>query len=90
MLTSQASAGTSSSASVATGSSAVGVAAGSILLSATGAGGSTSVTVGAGLRLLSAGSPTVSQSPSSPWSTGSEGGMSCKHSKFCCRHTQHC
>jgi hypothetical protein len=34
--------------------------------------------VGAGLRLLSAGSPTVLQSPSSPWSTGSEGGISCK------------
>jgi hypothetical protein len=33
---------------------------------------------GAGLRLLSAGSPTVSQSPSSPCSTGSEGGISYK------------
>jgi hypothetical protein len=33
---------------------------------------------GAGLRLLSAGSLTVSQSPSSPCSTGSEGGISCK------------
>jgi hypothetical protein len=67
----------------------------------TGACGSTSVvdrcvnrdtsssTVGAGLRLLSAGSPTVSQSPSSPWFTGSEGGISCKHSEFSCQHTQH-
>jgi hypothetical protein len=55
----------------------------------TGSCGSTSVTAGAGLRLLSAGSPTVSQSPSSPWSTGSEGGISCKHSEFCCQHTQH-
>jgi hypothetical protein len=90
MSTSPASAGASSSASVAAGSSAVGAAAGSVLLSATGACGSTSATTGAGLQLLSAGSPTVSQSPSSPCSTGSEGGISCKHSKFCCQHTQHC
>jgi hypothetical protein len=48
----------------------------------TGSCGSTSVTAGAGLRLLSAGSPTVSQSPSSPWSTGSEGGISCKQRNF--------
>jgi hypothetical protein len=75
MSTSPASAGASSSASVAAGSSAAGAAAGSsaagaaagsVLLSATGACGSTSFTTGAGLRLLSAGSPTVSQSPSSP------------------------
>jgi hypothetical protein len=46
-----------------------------------------SSTVGAGLRLAPAGSPTVSQSPSSPWSTGSEGGISCKHSEFSCQHT---
>jgi hypothetical protein len=45
--------------------------------------------VGAGLRLLSAGSPTVSQLPSSPWSTGLEGGISCKHSELYCQHTQH-
>jgi hypothetical protein len=90
MSTSPASAGASSSASVAAGSSAAGAAAGSVLLSATGACGSTSATTGAGLQLLSAGSPTVSQSPSSPCSTGSEGGISCKHSKFCCQHTQHC
>jgi hypothetical protein len=38
--------------------------------------------VGAGLRLLPAGSFTVSQSPSSPWSTGSEGGISCKQQNF--------
>jgi hypothetical protein len=44
--------------------------------------------VGAGLRLLSANSPTVSQSPSSPWSTWSEGGISSKHSEFSCQHTQ--
>jgi hypothetical protein len=37
---------------------------------------------GAGLQLLSAGSPTVSQSPSSPCSTGSEGGISCKQQNF--------
>jgi hypothetical protein len=29
-----------------------------------------------------AGSPTVSQSPSSPCSTGSEGGISCKQGNF--------
>jgi hypothetical protein len=90
MSTSPASAGANSSASVAAGSSAAGVAAGSVLLSATGACGSTFVMAGAGLRLLSAGSPTVSQSPLSPWSTGSEGGIFCKHSEFCCQHTQHC
>jgi hypothetical protein len=90
MSTSPASADASCLASVAAGSSAAGVAAGSILPSATGACGSTSVTVGAGLRFLSAGSPTVSQSPSSPWSTGSEGGISCKHSELYCQHTQHC
>jgi hypothetical protein len=38
--------------------------------------------VGAGLRLAQAGSRTVSQSPSSPWSTGSEGGISCKQWNF--------
>jgi hypothetical protein len=71
-----------------------------LLLSMTGACGSTTVvdrcvnrdtsssTVGAGLRLLSVGSPTVSQSPSSPWSTRSEGEISCKHSEFSCQHTQ--
>jgi hypothetical protein len=37
-----------------------------------------SSTVGAGLRLPPAGSPTVSQSPLSPCSTGSEGWTSCK------------
>jgi hypothetical protein len=58
------------------------------VLSTTGACGSTTVDhcvncdtssymVGAGLRFLSAGSPTVSQSPSSPWSMGSEGRISC-------------
>jgi hypothetical protein len=77
------------------------VAAGSVLLSTTGACGSTTIVdrcvnydmrfsmVGAGLRLLSAGSPTVSHSPSSPWSTGSEGGISCKHSEFSCQHIHH-
>jgi hypothetical protein len=78
MSTSPASEDASSSAGVTAGSSAAVVAAGSVLLSTTGAYGSTTVvdryvncftsssTVGAGLWLLSAGSPTVSQSPSSP------------------------
>jgi hypothetical protein len=38
--------------------------------------------VGAGLRLPSAASPTVSQTPSSLCSTGSEGGISCKQGNF--------
>jgi hypothetical protein len=38
--------------------------------------------VGAGLRLPPAGSPTVSQSPSTPYSTGSEGGISCNQGNF--------
>jgi hypothetical protein len=37
--------------------------------------------VGAGLRLPAA-SPTVSHSPSSPYSTGWEGGISCKQGSF--------
>jgi hypothetical protein len=41
-----------------------------------------SSTVGAGLRLPPAGSPTVSQSPSSPYSTRSEGGISCNQGNF--------
>jgi hypothetical protein len=90
MSTSLASAGASFLASVAAGSSTAGATAGSVLLSATGACGSTSVTAWAGLRLLSAGFPTVSQSPSSPWSTGSEGGISYKHLELYCQHTQHC
>jgi hypothetical protein len=60
---------------------------GSVLLLATGSCGSTFVTAGAGLRLLLAGYPTVSQSPSSPWSTGSKGGISCEHLEFCRQHT---
>jgi hypothetical protein len=85
MSTSPASAGASSQASVAAGSSAI-AAAGSALPSVTGgwrincATGSSMV--GAGLRLPPAGSPTVSQSPSSPCSTGSEGGISCKQRSF--------
>jgi hypothetical protein len=81
--TSPASADASSSASVAAGSSTAGAA-----LSATGTCGTTSVMVGAGLRFLLASSPTVFQSPSSPWSTGSEGGISCKHSGISCQHMQ--
>jgi hypothetical protein len=92
--TSPASACASSSTSVATGSSAARAAASSILPSTVGAYGSTTVvdrcvncdtsssTVGAGLRLLSAGSPIVSQSSSSPWSTGSKGGISCEQRNF--------
>jgi hypothetical protein len=38
--------------------------------------------VGAGLRLAAAGSPTVSQLPSFPWSTGWGGGISCKQRNF--------
>jgi hypothetical protein len=76
--TSPASAGASSSASVATGPPAPVVAEGSSLLSSADACGSAvpvvycaicgtvSSMVGAGLRLLSVGSPTVSQSSSSP------------------------
>jgi hypothetical protein len=45
---------------------------------------------GAGLRLLSAGSPTVSQSPSFPWSTGSEGRISCEQLEFSRQHTYNC
>jgi hypothetical protein len=76
--TSPASAGASSSAWAATGSLAPVVALGSDLLSSAGTCGSAvlvvycaicgtgSSMVGAGLRLLSIGSPTVSQSSSSP------------------------
>jgi hypothetical protein len=28
--------------------------------------------------------------PSSPWFTGSEGGISCKHLELYYQHTQHC
>jgi hypothetical protein len=38
--------------------------------------------MGAGLRLPPAASRTMSQSPSSPYSTGSEGGISCKQGNF--------
>jgi hypothetical protein len=38
--------------------------------------------VGAGLRQPPAGPPTISQSPSSPFSTGPEGGISCKQWSF--------
>jgi hypothetical protein len=90
MSTSPASAGASSPASVAAGSSAAGAATGSVLLSATSAYGLTSVMAGAGMRLLSAGFPTVSQSPLSPWSIGSERGISCKQPEFSDQHSQYC
>jgi hypothetical protein len=85
MSTSPASAGASSWASVAAGSSATATA-GSVLPSVTGGWrvscAMSSSTVGAGLRLPPAGSPTVSQSPSPPSSTGSEGGISYKQWSF--------
>jgi hypothetical protein len=77
--------GASSWASVAAASSARAVA-GAVPSSATGGWpdncAKRSSTVGAGLWLAPAGSPTVSQSPSSPYSTGSEGGISCKQGNF--------
>jgi hypothetical protein len=89
--TNLASAGASSWASVAAASSAT-AAAGAVLASKTGGlcdnCAKRSSTVGAGLRLAPAGSPTVSQSPSSPCSTGSEGGIFCKQGNFVV-HTQH-
>jgi hypothetical protein len=85
MSTSPASAGASSCASVAACSSAA-VVVGSVLPSTTGGWrvscATSSSTVGAGLQLPPTGSPTVSQSPSSPCSTGSEGGISCKQWSF--------
>jgi hypothetical protein len=85
MSTSPASAGASSSASVAVGSSATAMA-GSVLPSETGGWRVTCVTssstVGARLGLAPAGSPTIPQSPSSPCSTGSEGGIFCKQRNF--------
>jgi hypothetical protein len=94
MSTSPASSCAFSLTPVAAGSSAAGAAAGTVLPLTAGARGSTTVvdrcvncdksssTVGAGLWLLSAGSPTVSRSPPSPWSTGSEGEISCKQRNF--------
>jgi hypothetical protein len=83
--TSPASAGVSSCALVADASS-VAAAVGSVLPSATGGWGAncakSSSTVGAGLRLPLDGSLTVFQSPSSPCSAGSEGGISCKQGNF--------
>jgi hypothetical protein len=84
--TSPALVGASSCASVAAASSAT-AAAGAVPSSATGGWrdicAKSSSTVGAGLRLAPAdGSPTVSQSPSSPCSTGSEGDISCKQGNF--------
>jgi hypothetical protein len=48
--------------------------------------GMTTPADGAGLRLLSVAPPTVSQVSSSPWSTGSEGGISCDNIRFHCQH----
>jgi hypothetical protein len=90
MSTSPASVGASSCASVAVASS-VAAAAGSVLPSATGGWrfncAKSSSKVGAGLRLPPAGSLVVSQSSSSPCSTGSEGGICCKQGNFIDQHT---
>jgi hypothetical protein len=100
MSTSPASAGASSSTWATTGSSVLVVAEGSGPLSSSDAHGSpASVTccagfgtissmTGAGLRLLSVAPPTVSQSSSSPWSAGSDDGISCDSSKFNCQHAR--
>jgi hypothetical protein len=89
--TNPASAGATSWASVAAASSAT-AAAGAVLPSATGGWrdncAKRSSTVGVGLRLAPNGSPTVSQLASSPCSTGSEGGISCKQGNFIV-NTQH-
>jgi hypothetical protein len=42
--------------------------------------------VQAGLTLLSIAPPTVSQVSSSPWSTGSEGGISYDNTRFNCQN----
>jgi hypothetical protein len=51
--------------------------------------GTTSSTVGPRLRLLSVAPPTVSQFSSSPWSTGSDDGISCDSSKLNYQHARH-
>jgi hypothetical protein len=48
--------------------------------------GTTTPVVRAGLTLLSVAPPTVSQVSSSPWSTGSEGGISCDNTRFNCQN----
>jgi hypothetical protein len=50
------------------------------------ASGTTTLVVGAGLTLLSVTPPTVPQVSSSPWSTGSEGGISCDNTRFNCQN----
>jgi hypothetical protein len=49
------------------------------------ASGTATPVEGAGLRLLSVAPPTMSQVSSSPWSTRSEGGMSCDNIRFHCQ-----
>jgi hypothetical protein len=44
-----------------------------------------SLMVGCRLILLSAAAPTVFQVSSSPWSTGSEEGISCDNTRFTCQ-----
>jgi hypothetical protein len=93
-----ASAGASSSTRAPSGCSAPVVGEGSGLLSSgdtyeslepaacCAASGTVTSVMGAGLILLSVASPTVSQVYSSPWSTGSDGGISCDNSRFNCQH----
>jgi hypothetical protein len=93
-----ASAGVSSSTWATTGSTAPVVAEGSGLLSSVDTRGSSAIAaccgtsgtdasvVGAGLWLLSVTFPTVSQVSSSPWFTGSDGGISCGNSRLKCLH----
>jgi hypothetical protein len=93
-----ASAGASSSTWAPHDSSAPAVEEGSGLLSSTdaceslapvaccAASGTVTSVVGAGLQLLSVAPPTVFQISSSPWSTRSDGGISCDNSRLNCQH----
>jgi hypothetical protein len=93
-----ASAGASSSTWAACGTIAPVLADGSGLLSSVDARGSSAAAArcavsdtdasvpGVGLRLLSVAAPTMSQVCSSPWSTGSDDGISCDNSRIHCQH----
>jgi hypothetical protein len=50
------------------------------------ASGTVASVVGAGLWFLSVAPPTVSQVSSSPWPTGSDGGISWDNSRLNCQH----
>jgi hypothetical protein len=96
--TSPTSTGASSSTRATTGAAVPVVVEGSGLLSSTdghgslvtvaccAASGTDAIVVGAGLWLLSVAPPTVSQVSSSPWSTGSDRGISCDNSRLNCQH----